>query len=116
MSNALIDISLRNRFLVQVCFDLLGGWGYWALQTTPIDAIPDLSDNQVIVFTDLPGHSPQEVTVLLNVRGRAVESFVDEARKVVGDTVSLRRDPRSSEVTNMRTRCAPSAGSSSSCR
>ena len=61
MINALIDMSLRNRFLVLVCFALLGGWGYWALLTTPIDAIPDLSDNQVIVFTDWPGRSPQEV-------------------------------------------------------
>ena len=57
----LIDISLRNRFLVIAGFLLLGGWGYWALLTTPIDAIPDLSDNQVIVFTDWPGRSPQEV-------------------------------------------------------
>src|SRR5215813_12138346 len=61
MINALIDLSLRNRFLVLVCFGLVGGWGYWALRTTPIDAIPDLSDNQVIVFTDWPGRSPQEV-------------------------------------------------------
>ena len=35
--------------------------GYWALLRTPIDAIPDLSENQVIVFTDWPGRSPQEV-------------------------------------------------------
>jgi Cu(I)/Ag(I) efflux system membrane protein CusA/SilA len=61
MINWLIDISLRNRFLVIVMFLLLGGWGYWALLTTPIDAIPDLSDNQVIVFTDWSGRSPQEV-------------------------------------------------------
>src|SRR5215510_13918028 len=61
MIHAVIDLSLRNRFLVLVCFGLLGGWGYWALLTTPIDAIPDLSDNQVIVFTDWPGRSPQEV-------------------------------------------------------
>jgi Cu(I)/Ag(I) efflux system membrane protein CusA/SilA len=61
MIHWLIDVSLRNRFLVIVSFLLLGGWGYWALLTTPIDAIPDLSDNQVIVFTDWPGRSPQEV-------------------------------------------------------
>jgi Cu(I)/Ag(I) efflux system membrane protein CusA/SilA len=61
MINWLIDVSLRNRFLVIALFLLLGGWGYWALLTTPIDAIPDLSDNQVIVFTDWPGRSPQEV-------------------------------------------------------
>ncbi|MEP7273977.1 MAG: CusA/CzcA family heavy metal efflux RND transporter, partial [Acidobacteriota bacterium] len=39
----------------------MAGWGYWALLRTPIDAIPDLSENQVIVFTDWPGRSPQEV-------------------------------------------------------
>ena len=50
--------SLRNRVLVVAFFALVGGWGYWALLTTPIDAIPDLSDNQVIVFTDWPGRSP----------------------------------------------------------
>jgi Cu(I)/Ag(I) efflux system membrane protein CusA/SilA len=61
MINWLIDVSLRNRFLVVVFFLLLGAWGYWALLTTPIDAIPDLSDNQVIVFTDWSGRSPQEV-------------------------------------------------------
>jgi Cu(I)/Ag(I) efflux system membrane protein CusA/SilA len=57
----LIGVSLRNRFLVVAFFVLVAGWGYWALVTTPIDAIPDLSDNQVIVFTDWPGRSPQEV-------------------------------------------------------
>jgi Cu(I)/Ag(I) efflux system membrane protein CusA/SilA len=59
--NRLIELSLRNRVLVIAAFLLLGGWGYWALLTTPIDAIPDLSDNQVIVFTDWSGRSPQEV-------------------------------------------------------
>src|SRR5437867_10054136 len=61
MINWLIEISLRNRFLVIGLFLLVGAWGYWALLTTPIDAIPDLSDNQVIVFTDWTGRSPQEV-------------------------------------------------------
>ena len=61
MINWLIDVSLRNRVLVIAVFALLAGWGYWELLTTPIDAIPDLSDNQVIVFTDWAGRSPQEV-------------------------------------------------------
>src|SRR5216110_1737175 len=61
MIDRLIELSLRNRFLVAAFFLLVGGWGYWALLTTPIDAIPDLSDNQVIVFTDWTGRSPQEV-------------------------------------------------------
>src|SRR5687767_3771748 len=59
--NRLIEASLANRVLVIAGFLLFGTWGYWALLTTPIDAIPDLSDNQVIVFTDWPGRSPQEV-------------------------------------------------------
>src|SRR5687768_16899001 len=61
MINRLIELSLRNRFIVIVLFIGMGAWGWWALNATPIDAIPDLSDNQVIVFTDWPGHSPQEV-------------------------------------------------------
>ncbi len=61
MVNWLIEASLRNRVVVVAVFLLLAVWGYWALLTTPIDAIPDLSDNQVIVFTDWSGRSPQEV-------------------------------------------------------
>src|SRR3954453_22279797 len=63
MINRLIDVALRNRFIVVVAYVGLAGCGWWALTSTPIDAIPDLSDNQVIVFTDWPGHSPQEVEV-----------------------------------------------------
>jgi Cu(I)/Ag(I) efflux system membrane protein CusA/SilA len=61
MINRLIDLALKNRFIVIALYLGLAGWGWWALGATPIDAIPDLSDNQVIVFTDWPGHSPQEV-------------------------------------------------------
>jgi Cu(I)/Ag(I) efflux system membrane protein CusA/SilA len=61
MINRLIDLSLKNRFIVVAVYVGLASWGWWALTATPIDAIPDLSDNQVIVFTDWPGHSPQEV-------------------------------------------------------
>jgi Cu(I)/Ag(I) efflux system membrane protein CusA/SilA len=61
MIHRLIEICLRNRGLVVVLYLGLAIWGYWALVHTPIDAIPDLSDNQVIVFTDWPGRSPQEV-------------------------------------------------------
>src|SRR5581483_162122 len=61
MINALIEWSLKNRFLVVAAYLLLAAWGYWTLLATPIDAIPDLSENQVIVFTDWSGRSPQEV-------------------------------------------------------
>src|SRR5438067_2208435 len=61
MIHRLIEFSLRNRGLVIAIYLGLAGWGYWALLRTPIDAIPDLSENQVIVFTDWTGRSPQEV-------------------------------------------------------
>ena len=61
MINRLIEFSLRNRVVIVVLSIALAAAGWWAVRVTPIDAIPDLSDNQVIVFTDWPGHSPQEV-------------------------------------------------------
>ncbi len=61
MINRLIEFSLRNRLLVILAYLVLAVWGYWALLNTPVDAIPDLSENQVIVFTDWPGRGPQEV-------------------------------------------------------
>jgi copper/silver efflux system protein len=61
MINRIIEISMRNRWLILVVYAVIAVWGYWALLHTPIDAIPDLSENQVIVFTDWPGRSPQEV-------------------------------------------------------
>src|SRR5438093_8434370 len=61
MVNWLIRFSLENRFLVLAFYLGIAGWGYWALMRSPVDAIPDLSDNQVIVFTDWTGRSPQEV-------------------------------------------------------
>jgi copper/silver efflux system protein len=61
MIDRLIEISLRNRFLVVAFWVGIAAWGLWAMLSAPIDAIPDLSDNQVIVFTDWSGRSPQEV-------------------------------------------------------
>ena len=61
MINRLIEWSLRNRFLVVCGVLLVIGWGVRSLYHTPVDAIPDLSENQVIVFADWPGRSPQEV-------------------------------------------------------
>ena len=60
MINRLIEWSLRNRFLVMCAVLLVIGWGVRALSHTPVDAIPDLSENQVIVFADWLGRSPQE--------------------------------------------------------
>ena len=59
--NALIDWSLENRLVVACAAILLVAAGLWAVRHTPVDAIPDLSENQVIVFADWSGRSPQEV-------------------------------------------------------
>ena len=61
MINWLIEWSLKNRVIVIAIYIGLAIAGYYALVNTPIDAIPDLSDNQVIVFTDWAGRSPKEV-------------------------------------------------------
>src|SRR5437764_1879429 len=61
MINRVIEWSLSNRFLVACATLILVGWGARSLYRTPVDAIPDLSENQVIVFADWSGRSPQEV-------------------------------------------------------
>jgi Cu(I)/Ag(I) efflux system membrane protein CusA/SilA len=61
MIERLIELSIRNRWLVMAAGLLLAGSGLYAVYRTPIDAIPDLSENQVIVFTEWPGHSPPEI-------------------------------------------------------
>ncbi|MHB1228506.1 MAG: efflux RND transporter permease subunit [Desulfurivibrionaceae bacterium] len=53
-----IDFSARNRFLVFLLVFALSSWGVWAIRNTPLDAIPDLSDTQVIIFTGWEGRSP----------------------------------------------------------
>ncbi len=57
----LISWCLRNPFLVGVVAVALTIWGGWALVNTPVDAIPDIGEKQVIVFADWPGRSPQDV-------------------------------------------------------
>lgn len=61
MINWLIGWALQNRFLVACATLAIVGFGVHAVYTTPVDAIPDLSENQVIVFADWSGRSPQEV-------------------------------------------------------
>src|SRR5215831_12936198 len=56
-----IAFSIRNRVLVILAGLVLALWGVYAVYHTPMDAIPDLSENQVIVFADWPGHSPREI-------------------------------------------------------
>lgn len=59
MINKLITLSLQNRFIILLMAAGLFTWGVLAVRDNPIDAIPDLSENQVIVFTEWMGRSPQ---------------------------------------------------------
>lgn len=61
MVEKLISFSLKNRFIVLLVAAGLFGWGIYSVQQNPIDAIPDLSENQVIVFTEWMGRSPQVI-------------------------------------------------------
>ena len=85
MIAALIRWSLANRFLVLLASVLITAWGVVALLRTPLDALPDLSDTQVIIRTSWPGQAPQIVenqvtypltTTMLSVPGaKAVRGF-----------------------------------------
>src|SRR5262245_47081524 len=61
MIEKVIEYSIHNRFLVLLLAVALALGGVYAVLNTPVDAIPDLSENQVIVFTDWMGRSPREI-------------------------------------------------------
>ncbi len=85
MLNALIDWSAKNRFLVALATVFVVIAGVWSVVKTPLDAIPDLSDVQVILYTEVPGQAPQVVedqvtypltTALLSVpKSKVVRGF-----------------------------------------
>jgi Cu(I)/Ag(I) efflux system membrane protein CusA/SilA len=85
MIAALIRWSVANRFLVLLATLFAVGWGVWSVQNTAIDALPDLSDVQVIIRTPYPGQAPQIVenqvtyplaTTMLSVPGaRTVRGY-----------------------------------------
>src|SRR5262245_66545658 len=61
MIERIIDFSIRRRWVVIVGAVAIAVWGIRAVYHTPVDAIPDLSENQVLVFTDWPGHGPRAI-------------------------------------------------------
>ena len=85
MLASVIRWSIRNRFLVLMATGLLAAWGVHATLSTPLDALPDLSDTQVIIRTEYPGQAPQVVedqvtypltTTMLSVPGaRTVRGY-----------------------------------------
>jgi copper/silver efflux system protein len=85
MIAGLIRWSIGNRFLVLLVTVMIAGWGIWSVSRTPLDALPDLSDVQVIIRTSYPGQAPQIVenqvtypltTTMLSVPGaKAVRGY-----------------------------------------
>lgn len=61
MVSKIIDFCGRNRLIVLICVGVLLAWSFWAIRKTPLDALPDLSDTQVIIFTEWMGRSPNLV-------------------------------------------------------
>jgi len=61
MINKIIEICLKNRFLVIATFALIIVWGFSSMKETPVDAIPDIGELQVLVYADWPGRSPQDI-------------------------------------------------------
>ena len=61
MIQKIIDFSIRDRLLILIGTAIIAAAGLWTLKNTPLDAIPDLSDVQVIIFTKYPGQAPQVV-------------------------------------------------------
>lgn len=85
MIAAIIRASVRGRFLLLLLMAALLGVGIWAVRTTPVDALPDLSDVQVIIRTTYPGQAPRIIedqvtypvaTTMLSVPGaRTVRGY-----------------------------------------
>lgn len=61
MINKIIEICIKNRFLVIAAFALIIVWGFSSMKETPVDAIPDIGELQVLVYADWPGRSPQDI-------------------------------------------------------
>ena len=61
MINKIIEVCLKNRFLIIAGFLLVLFWGYNSMKNTPVDAIPDIGEQQVLVYADWAGRSPQDI-------------------------------------------------------
>lgn len=84
MIEYIIKASIKNRFLVIICLIFLSVFGIWSVKNTPIDALPDLSDVQVIVRTSYPSQSPQIVEAQITYPLSTLLLSVPEAKTVRG--------------------------------
>ena len=91
MVERIVEWCARNRFLVFTGTVILTVWGVWAMRSIPVDAVPDISDVQVIVSTEWPGRSPDLIedqitypivsALISTPRVRSVRSPADVSRK-----------------------------------
>lgn len=86
MIEAIIASALNNRFLVLLAAVLLAVTGFWSFKTISLDAIPDLSDVQVIVFTEYPGQAPQVVETQVTYPLTTAMLAVPKAKVVRGSS------------------------------
>jgi Cu(I)/Ag(I) efflux system membrane protein CusA/SilA len=104
MIDAIITYSVRHRVAVILAGAILAALGVWAARETPVDAIPDLSENQVIVFTEWGGHGPREIQdqvtypVALGLRGLAGVRVVRSSSDVGFSSISVIFDDRVSSA------------------
>ena len=82
----IIEKSVENRFMVIILTGMVIIAGLWAMWNTPVDAIPDLSDVQVIIFTDYPGQAPQVVEQQVTYPMTTSMLAVPYAKNVRGDS------------------------------
>lgn len=100
MIEGIITYSVRHRNVVIAAGAILAALGIWAAWDTPVDAIPDLSENQVIVFTEWPGHGPREIEdqvtypLTLGLRALAGIHVVRSSSDVGFSTISVIFDDR----------------------
>jgi Cu(I)/Ag(I) efflux system membrane protein CusA/SilA len=95
MIERIIDFSIRRRWLVILAAAALALWGIRSAYRTPVDAIPDLSENQVLVFTEWPSHGPREIEdqvtypLALQLQGLAGVRVVRSSSDVGYSTISV---------------------------
>ena len=61
MIQKLIELSIKNRYIVVILFVFIGIYSIFSVKNAKVDAIPDIGENQQIVFTEWPGRSPKDI-------------------------------------------------------
>ena len=93
MVGNIIEWSVRHLFLVLIGTFFVVAWGVYSVWKTPVDAIPDLSDVQVIIYTEYPGQAPQVVEDQVTYPLTTAMLSVPKSRVVIGRQMPLGMKP-----------------------